>query len=272
MLSLIITKTVISIFTILGLSWLTERVSPRMAGLLSGYPIGTAIALYFIGYEQGAAFAVDGAVYTLAGLSATLAFVVGYYYASRRWAGWPGVFLSALCGNIAFFTACLLLRHLPDQPLIAILSPILAILFFSWLFRHIPDKRIDNPVRLGWRVLAFRAFMAAGTVITITGVAASVGPEWSGLFAAFPITVFPLFLIIHAQYGSDPIAAFVRNFPRGLGALVVYCLTIHYSYGSVGITFGTLLSFLTATIYLMIYGTFTRQRARHNRQRPSSGR
>ena len=30
-----------------------ERVSPRVAGLLSGYPLGAAIALFFMGLEIG---------------------------------------------------------------------------------------------------------------------------------------------------------------------------------------------------------------------------
>jgi|SRR5680860_682423 len=77
-------KLVISIGIVLGLSLVAERVSARMAGMLAGYPLGTAIALYFIGLEISPAFATESAVHTLAGFSATLALSAGYLIGARR--------------------------------------------------------------------------------------------------------------------------------------------------------------------------------------------
>ncbi|MGS0468573.1 hypothetical protein ACU8V3_16690 [Cobetia marina] len=44
-------KLLISVAVVIGLSLIAERLSTRMAGLLSGYPLGTAITLGFIGVE-----------------------------------------------------------------------------------------------------------------------------------------------------------------------------------------------------------------------------
>ena len=77
-------KLVISIGIVLGLSLVAERVSARMAGMLAGYPLGTAIALFFIGLEISPAFATESAIHTLAGFSATLALSGGYLIGVRR--------------------------------------------------------------------------------------------------------------------------------------------------------------------------------------------
>ena len=45
----LITKIAVTIGLVLALSLVAERVSPRAAGLLSGYPLGAAIALFLIG-------------------------------------------------------------------------------------------------------------------------------------------------------------------------------------------------------------------------------
>ena len=262
MINLLFIKAVVSIASVLGLSLLTERAGPRLAGLLSGYPIGTAIALFFIGYENGGQFAGESALFALAGLTATLSFAAGYFYGSRLLSGRWGLITGCLGGLGAYLLACLAVRPLPLSLVIAILPPLAAILFFSWLFRHLPDMKIERPVRLGPVVLAFRALLAAGIIVAITGTAHLVGPEWAGLFAAFPITVFPLFLIIHFSYGPAPIGSFVRSFPRGMGALAIYCVSASQLYGAVGIGAGTWLSFAAATLYLLTYGCLAGYRRR----------
>ena len=64
-------KLAISIGIVLGLSLVAERVSTRIAGLLAGYPLGTAIALFFIGLEIAPVFAAESAVFSLATLTSS---------------------------------------------------------------------------------------------------------------------------------------------------------------------------------------------------------
>ena len=77
-----ISKIVVSIIAVVGLSFVAEHVSPKVAGILSGYPLGTAIALFYIGLENGEQFAASSAVFTIAGFSASLVLVYVYYRVS----------------------------------------------------------------------------------------------------------------------------------------------------------------------------------------------
>jgi hypothetical protein len=87
----------------------------------------------------------------------------------------------------------------------------------------------------------------------VTSSAHFVGPAYAGLFAAFPSTLFPLMLIIHTTYDVEHVHTIIKNYPIGLGSLVVYTITVSLTFPQSGIMMGTLISFAAATIYLIIY-------------------
>ncbi len=78
--------------------------------------------------------------------------------------------------------------------------------------------------------------------------------EWAGLFSAFPITLFPLILIVHISYDKEHVHTIIKNFPVGLGALIIYSLSVYKVYPIWGIYIGTVVSFIMATVYL--FGLF----------------
>ena len=67
---LLLLKLLVAVGVVVGLSVITERISPRIAGIVAGLPTGTAITLFFIGLDNGTAFASQTALYTLVGLIA----------------------------------------------------------------------------------------------------------------------------------------------------------------------------------------------------------
>lgn len=253
--SLLLIKIVVSIATVLGLSLVAERVSPRVAGLLSGYPLGTAIALFFIGIENGAGFASESAVYTLPGLAAALCLSAFYFGASRLVKGRKSVALAGAVAIAGFVAVSALFALLPSDLSITVATPLAAIVIFATLFRRIENAPALRRVKLGFRVLAFRAALATVVVLAVTGSAALIGPEWAGLLSAFPSSAFPLFLVIHWTYGGPAVHTIIKNYPVGMGSLVVYSLSVALTYEPLGIGLGTLASFAFATIYLIGFST-----------------
>ncbi len=261
--TLILWKLLVSIIAVVGLSLVAEHVSARIAGILSGYPLGSAIALFFIGIEQGSAFAAEAAVHTLAGFSASLVLTFCYYQGSRKLQRWhlPVAMVSGLGG---FLVAATLLQLLPlgvvDQAATGVVASgllggglltALSILLFSWLFRSIDNVALTGRVSISRQVLLLRALMAAATVLFITGIAGWVGPAWSGLLSAFPITLFPFMLILHYSYGKGVVYTVIKNYPMGLGSLLCYTITVSLSYRYWGVGWGTAAGFLIATLYLV---------------------
>ncbi|WP_210397549.1 hypothetical protein [Motiliproteus sediminis] len=264
---LIVWKVLVSIAAVVGLSLVAEHVSPRVAGILSGYPLGSAIALFFIGVEQGAAFAAEAASHTLAGFSASLA-LAGCYWLGSRSVARGHLPAAAVAGVAGFLAVSALLNSLPLALVSGGVLTVLVIVLCTFWFRGIPNAVVGTRVRFSHGVLLFRALMAAATVLLITGLAEWIGPAWAGLLSAFPITLFPFMLIIHYSYGKPQVYTVIRNYPVGLWALAIYAVTVHFAYASVGVGWGTLLGFAAATIYLvglsLFYSWRQRQEARAN--------
>lgn len=264
---MILLKVAITILAVTTLSIIAERVSPRTAGILSGYPLGSAISLFFIGLEQGAQFAGASAPYNVAGMAALLTFLFVYYLTSthiqritqsRLW----NMLAATLAATASFFALDVPLHilHLPVWG--AFLAAAAAILGFSALFKNIPDSQIYKKIQMGPGVLLFRAAVAALMILAITGSAKLVPPSWAGLFSAFPATLLPLILIIHSTYGHRQAHTIIKNVPTGLWALVLYSVTISFAYPRAGIYWGSLLGFFNATLYLLALAYWNGRRPR----------
>jgi hypothetical protein len=248
-------KILVSVLMVVILSLIAEWAGPRVAGIASGYPLGAAISLFFIGLEIGPAFAAHSAIYTTAGLTATVAFVVGYLAGLRLAEGRrrPSALILAVLPALAAYgmaagALSLLSINWVSASLIAMGSMIAA----NRLFRRIPDTAIRQTIRLSLGVTLLRALFAALVILLITGAARLVGPDWAGLFSAFPITMLPLLVIIQFTYEPAHVRTVIKNVPRGLGALLIYALVVAASYEALGIGWGTVLGYLVATVYLVI--------------------
>jgi len=250
---------------VIGLSLVAERVRPRVAGILAGFPLGLALSLFFYGHEQGADFVGRAAPFALLGLVCIQCFIGGYYLGSPRQAVGAHsrvrrLLIASLAALAAFFACSALLRPF-DLSLPAALAVALAsVLGFHWLFRHIPDARIERRVRFGPGVLLFRAALAAAVIVLVTSVAELIGSSWAGLFAAFPYTLYPLLLIVHYSYEPRHVHSMVRVYPQGLSACLVYVPAVAYCYPRFGVYWGTALSLAAAALWLSLWSALVRRR------------
>ena len=246
-------KLLVSIGMVLGLGAIAVRVSPRVAGLLAGYPLGTAIALFFIGLEISPDFAAESAVYSLAGFTATMALGGGYLICGRR-DGLRGVLTGTIGGLAAWFLVSLLLTRFDFTRLTGTLTTLLAIFAFTWLYRHIAETRVTvRPGGSRWPALGMRATLATAIVFLVTGLAHVLPASWAGMLAAFPISMFPLLVILHLTHGAAPAATVIKHYPAGLGALLCYALCVSLTYATLGLLLGTLAGFGVATLWLLAW-------------------
>lgn len=250
--SLFFYKAGLAAVVVVLLSLLAEQVSPRWAGVLSGFPTGSAITLYFYGLQYGLEFAGHSAIFNMVGLVAMQMFLLAYYLCGA--AAMKLKILAAVAGGLGAYLATIFLLSLFSfNTFWAVVIPLLSFIVFRFLFRKIPNVRIANRVRITWGLIALRAAIAAFIISSITAVAAAVGPAWAGLFSAFPATLLPLLLIIHWTYGEQFSYATIKHMPDGLGGLLAYSLVLHLSYPSLGLYSGIALAMGAALLYLVIY-------------------
>lgn len=253
---LLAVKFMLSVAVVLLLSFVAEHISPKWAGLLSGFPTGSAITLYFFAVENSLAFAAASAVYNIIGLVAMQMCVYGYY----RIGGMAGKFKTfySLCGAIIGYSITIfVLSMLPVTPVVSAVVAIASFVIFRYLFRNINHSLITERIKQALGIFLWRAGSAALTICFITGIAKFVGPEWAGLFSAFPTTLLPLLLIVHFTYGEKHAHSIIKHVPEGLGGLLVYSLIIYASYPKISLYSGIALAFTGAFVYLLIYQVIT---------------
>ncbi len=251
-----LSKILVTMVTVIGLAWVAERISTRWASLLSGFPLGTAIALVYLGIEQGAEFAGQSAQYTLLGFISAQWLSLAYLLACR----WRYSLMIAPIAAISCFALCNWILGFVSLDLwgnFALCS--LTTALFAMGYRYLPSEEISRNTQMTPAELFIRALASALIIVLITLLGHLGNSLIAGLFAAFPITYMPLLVIIHYHYGRSAAKAMIKYYPLGLGALIIHTLIVALSYANDGIMLGTLFGFLGAIGYLGMLALLRRQ-------------
>ena len=251
MTGLLLYKVCITMLAVLGLSFVAEKISVRLAGLLSGYPIGTAIILHFYGLEYGANFAANAAVFNLCGFLASQCFAYTYYRISHRTSSIARTSILALLGYLV--PACIISQLNPDR-LMALTIAIIATSLFCILLFSSKSQKVAIPRTWSTSLVAGRLIFTASLVLIVTEFADLIGPNWAGVFSAFPVALYPLVVLLHKEYGPETAQTILGNFPYGLWSVITYALTVSLVYPSYGVIWGTLVGFAAATAVLIVIG------------------
>ncbi len=262
---MLLIKLGLAMFMVIGITWIAERVSTRFAGVLLGFPLGAGVSLLFIGLEQGAEFGAKSGQWTMHGLLPTLLWCLSYQITAtrlRRFARPVTVLLSLLLSLCCYLTATLLVTHYsPTSFLLRLMLTLVSLLVLALIFQHInPATCTIRPLPFSWPLLVGRALLTSLIILAITGSAAQVGSRWSGVFSAFPATILPVVLILHAHYGPEILGSLFRELPMGMLAIIVFSLAVAWSYPLMGVVLGTMSSYAIAGVYLLIYERWLRKR------------
>ena len=257
--ALFLLKALFSISIVVGLSLIAERAGPRVAGLLTGLPLGAGIVIIFTGIEQGAVFSTQAAQHMVPGFVTTVVFVYLYATVAARLGqgGFAAVFPPLLAANIGYAGAAFLVSQIKLPMWVAIVMVAVVMVIGSKLMAGLPNTPIMARVRFGWRVMAFRAGMATAAILLITGIASNIGAQWTGILTAYPLTLLPLILVLHITYTGSEIAAVLKHVPMGLGGVVSFCVTASYSLPAFGLGWGVILSYVAAFSYLLAYSSLS---------------
>ncbi len=252
MLELLVVKFIVVLVTVLALSLISETIGPKMAGFVSGLPTGTAIALFFFGFEHGPEFASQSAVSNMSGMLALQVFLFIYYLSSAHFRRYTLLF-SSILSIAGYVLAIMVLQWLQLSAIVATFAVAISIPLFIYLYKPIANNTIKKAAPLSFQAFLFRAIFAASILLPVTFFAPILGPGWAGLFSAFPSTLFPLILIIHSTYESKHVHTIIKNVPQGIFAVVIYGWGVFYFYPMLGVYVGTAAAYLLVLLYSLLY-------------------
>ncbi|MBU0889708.1 MAG: hypothetical protein KKH21_02285 [Gammaproteobacteria bacterium] len=213
-----------------------RRWGPNVAGWLAGLPVVVGPILFFIAVERGASFASGAAVASLAAVFASISFSVAYAHTSQRCC-WP---LALFAGLFAWALAAFLLSLFTASVVFSCFIATSTLLSAARLFPRVHAPQLVRSVSAV--DLALR--MAAGALLTVwvTLAAGTLGSQWSGLLAVFPVLGIVLAVFSHRSQGSAFAASLLRAMVSGLYSFSVFCLVLAVALPSVGIPIAFTLS------------------------------
>jgi hypothetical protein len=214
-LKLFLAPVLIGMVSIAGRRW-----GPTVGGWLVSLPLTSAPVILFLAIEQGTAFASSAAQNTLMGIMSVASFCLVYYWFSFRFS-W---LISMLAGWVAFFA----LTFIEESVILPILfSFVIVTAFLTVVLTGMPidqskdlamiPPRWDTPLRM---------LVATAFVLSLTGAAAVLGPQLSGLLAPFPMFTTILAVFTHHLQGAHFARRLLRAVVAGSFTFVIFFLVI----------------------------------------------
>jgi len=232
---LLLTPLFIAAVTLAGRRW-----GALVSGWLVGLPLTSAPVVLFIALEQGTAFASRAAQGTMTGTISVAFFCLAYSWLSLR-LNWP---VCLLLGWGVFFASTFLLERVsvPLLPSFIAILIMLAIITAALPKDRRPDILTTPP---NWEIGA-RMIVATLFVLALTGSAAFLGPQLSGLLTPFPLFASIVAAFTHSFQGAIAARRVLRGVLAGAYAFAVFFLIVSGLIEHAGIVTAFVLALLGA--------------------------
>jgi hypothetical protein len=214
---------------LLVLSLAGRKWGSAASGWLVALPVVAGPIVFFIGLEQGEAFAAAAAHGTITGLASLALYCLVYSRVAGR-AGWVA---SLLSGWATFFLSTFLLNRIP---LSLPHSALLALGALAAVFLLLPDvgDEAKPPETPSWEIAA-RMGAAAALVLLLTALARPLGPHLAGLLVPFPVAATVLTVFTHRYQGADSAIRLLRALVPALWTMALFFLVVALAVERVGV-------------------------------------
>jgi hypothetical protein len=224
-LKIVLTPVLVGAASMAGRRW-----GPSVGGWLVGLPFTSGPITLFLVLDHGAQFAATVAAGTLAGTLSQAAFCLAYAWTARRGA-WP---LPLTAGLLGFAVSTLSLERLS---LGFVLTCAVVIAGLVVALAAMPVARdvifVAPPALPAWDIPA-RMIVATVFVVLLTGLAARLGPELTGLLAPFTLYAAILTVFGHHLGGAAAAVRVLRGLLLGLFAFAGFFLVLAFTLERMG--------------------------------------
>lgn len=203
-----------------SVSFAGRRWGPAVSGWLVGLPLTSGPVVLILALEQGTTFASRSAQGTMLGIVSVASFCLAYSWLSMR-AGWLA---SLLVGWVVYLAMTAGFERITVPLLISFAGVMCSFTVILYLFpadQHVGI--IKNPPQ--WEIL-LRMLVVTTFVVGLTGIAALVGPQLSGLLTTFPIYASILGAFTHHFQGAAAARRLLRGVVAGSYTFAIFFLIV----------------------------------------------
>lgn len=199
---------IIGIIWVILSTYIAERVSGKIGGLIVGLPSTAVISLLFIGLTQGIPAALTASKIIPFSSGLYCFYFIAYLLLTKK--GFKQGFFGSLI--VWFIFAIVAVRFSPDNLLVSIILWLILVASCIWWVvknvqinhKLIPKKIIGNPLWL--------KALITGTVISLIVIIGKIaGPKWGGVFANFPALTISTYLVTIKSGGIEFTRLIAKN-------------------------------------------------------------
>ena len=256
---LLVTPLLMGVATLVTRTW-----GPAVGGIFTALPLTAGPVSAFLYVEQGPLFALDAACASMLGYAALVFFILAFVRMARR--GWGA---ACLCGALTYFSFAWLFSFVPREPSLCL---VLSVLCLTLVLRLLPRVRGHwvTP-RMAWWDLPGRMVLAGGLVLTITGLAHLLGPQWSGFLGTYPVFITLMGVFTLVQAGGEALGMLMRSFVAGLYGSVIFfyvlCLSLPQMHPALAYGLASLVNIAICAVDMWLSSHSLRALQRHLRAR-----
>jgi len=221
---------------------IADKYGTKMGGIIIGLPSTLLVSLFFIGWTQSSAVAVEATTIVPA-IGAVNALFLVAYIALVRANFWLALGSSALLWAVG--SLGLVLVRFNNFPLSLIIYVVVVIISYFIIEKGI-RVRSESARKMTHTVgtLLFRGLLS-GAIISLAVVIGKMGgPLLGGMFAMFPAMFLGTLLITHFSHGPSFSSAVMKTALLSAVSVVFYAVLVRYTYIPLGLWWGTLVSVL----------------------------
>jgi hypothetical protein len=225
-----------------------EKLGSRVGGLIANLPSNILISLLFIAFTQDIQFVRQAIPGLPVGMLIDTFFLAVFIIALR------GKLLTAiLISLISWFGLAYLANEIGFSNLwlnCLLYAAITIVVYFT--LRHRLRLPVTPGIKKQYSILQIliRSAFAGGVVASVVIIARFSPPYLVGIVAAFPAVLLSTMVILVMNQN--------RQFARATGMImilsssniVIYGLAVYFSYPSLGLWWGTIISFLAAVVWV----------------------
>lgn len=203
---------------VMAVTWAVDRFGPLIGGALAGLPVVIGPGFYFLSLHSTPAFVGNAASHSLWSLCGTQVFILTYMACARN----RGVAASLASAATTWAIVAVAVSHLPPAPVfgLAVFAAITAVAI--WLGARLALGTTPARPSIGWAMLVMRGSFAGLLVAVVTAMSSRIGPEFSGIFLAFPIGFGVLAVTLHEKLGAANAIGTLNAALKGTAGLAVF--------------------------------------------------
>ena len=223
---------------------IADKYGTKVGGIIVGLPSTLLVSLFFIGWTQSPAVAVE-ATTIVPLIGAVNALFLVAYIALVRVSFWM-----ALCGSALLWAGCSFsLALLRFSNFALSLAIYILVVVFSYLIlekgirvRSEPARKINHT----FGTLLFRGLLSGVIIASAVVMGKMGGPLLGGMFAMFPAMFLGTLLITYFSQGPLFSSAMMKVALISAVSVVLYGVLVRYTYIPLGLWWGTLASIIVS--------------------------